>query len=305
VLENLKLDELHDGFLFLAESALNPPVLKSHRHVELELNLVVDGTISYVVRGRRFTFAKRSLVWLFPAQEHQLVDRSPDARYYVAVFKPAMIRDACKGERYEALKRSNVKGGDVLQTVLEPASFDLVKATMDSMMAEAPDAGLLNREAGFGATSDFSFHHGDPDGLNASLRHLLLLCWRCHLEGKERGHAVRLHPAVLRAIALLSESAHDESLAALARRCGVSEAYLSRLFPRQMGISLNRYRNSVRLGKFLEIYRKPTTMTLQEAAFTAGFGSYARFYRVFSEAYGGGPRSAFRTPAMEECKGCV
>jgi len=99
MLEDLKLGERYDGFLFLAEAARNPPVLGSHRHIELELNLVVEGTITYVVRGRRFTFGKRSLLWMFPAQEHQLVDRTGDAQYYVAVFKPELLRAACRGSR--------------------------------------------------------------------------------------------------------------------------------------------------------------------------------------------------------------
>jgi AraC-like DNA-binding protein len=289
VLEDLKIAPRYDGFLFLAESARNPPVLRSHRHVELELNVVVEGAITYVVRGQRFTFAKRSLLWMFPAQEHQLVDRSSDAKYYVAVFKPDLISDACRDERYSALKRGDVSGGGVLHTTLEPAAFDLVKHTMDSLMEGALDADLLNREAGFGVASDFSFEHGDPDALNAGLRHLMLLCWRYQQAGGGSGPAVSLHPSVVKALGLLGNSAWDGSLAALARHCGVSEAYLSRVFARQMGVSLGRYRNSVRLGRFLELCRQPGQKTMLEAAYSAGFGSYAQFYKVFVQTYGTGP----------------
>jgi hypothetical protein len=48
VLQNLKLDRAYHGFLFLAESARNPPSLRSHHHAELELNLVARGTVTYV-----------------------------------------------------------------------------------------------------------------------------------------------------------------------------------------------------------------------------------------------------------------
>ena len=64
MLEDLKLGKGYDGFLFLAESIRNPPKLESHHHIELELNLVVRGTITYVVGGRRFAFQPRSLLWL-------------------------------------------------------------------------------------------------------------------------------------------------------------------------------------------------------------------------------------------------
>jgi mannose-6-phosphate isomerase-like protein (cupin superfamily) len=62
MLENLKLGPGYDGFLYLVESTRNPPKLKSHHHIELELNLVVQGTITYVVNGRRFTFQPRTLL---------------------------------------------------------------------------------------------------------------------------------------------------------------------------------------------------------------------------------------------------
>jgi AraC-like DNA-binding protein len=297
MVENLKIGSRYDGFLFLAESARNPPVLRSHRHVELEFNVVTEGSITYVVGGRRFTFRKRSLLWLFPSRDHQLVDRSADAKYYVAVFKPRLIRSACREPRYTALKQRAFAGDDVPHSVLEPAAFELVKRTMDLLLTDGLDPDLLNREGGFGAVSDFSFEHGDPDALNAGLRHLLLMCWRYQETGGVSGAAVPLHPAVLRALDLLGHGAWEGSLASLARHCGVSEAHLSRVFARQMGVSLNRYRNSVRLGRFLELCRGPSKGTMLENAYAAGFGSYAQFYKVFVQAYGTPPGATMRHKA--------
>jgi AraC-like DNA-binding protein len=291
MLENLKIRRRYDGFLFLAESARNPPKLQSHHHVELELNLVVRGTITYVVGGRRFTFQPRTLLWLFPAQLHQLVDRSDDAQQYVAVFKPALIARSCHTPVYEGLKRARDTHRGVLHTVLEPESFDLIRKTMDSLMRDALDPDILNREAGFGVGSDFSFEHGDPDGLNAGLHHLLLLCWRSQRTGKVLGDTVALHPAVSRALKLLSEGGWEGNFGQLAIACGVSEAHLSRTFRRQVGVPLSRYRNSFRLSRFWEQYRQPRQKTLAEAVYASGFGSYAQFYKVFTQAYGRGPRA--------------
>ncbi len=295
MLENLKLGPRYDGFLFLAEAARNPPVLKPHRHVELELNVVVRGSITYVVGGRRFTFGQRTLLWMFPAQEHQLVDRSGDAQYYVTVFKPGLISQAAGGAGYEGLRRENPEGEGVLNTKLEPATFDLIRRTMEVTVADGLHPDVLNREAGFGVGSDFAFEHGDPDALNAALRHLLLLCWRCQRGRLTPDGAVVLHPAVRQALALLGEGAWDDDLAGLARRCGVSEAYLSRVFARQVGVPLNRYRNSVRLGRFLELRRSGEGRTLTELAYEAGFGSYAQFFKIYVQAYGQGPRESGNT----------
>ncbi|MEX1117134.1 MAG: helix-turn-helix transcriptional regulator [Akkermansiaceae bacterium] len=290
MLENLKIGPRYDGFLFLAEAARNPPVLKPHRHLELELNVVVRGSITYVVGDRRFTFGKRTLLWMFPAQEHQLVDRSGDAQYYVAVFKPAVISQAAGGAGYEGLRRENNESGGVLNTLLEPATFDLIRRTMEVTVADGLHPDVLNREAGFGASSNFAFEHGDPDALNAALRHLLLLCWRYQRGRLTPDGAVVLHPAVRQALSLLGEGVWDDDLASLAKRCGVSEVYLSRVFARQVGVPLNRYRNSVRLGRFLDLLRAGDGRTLTELAYEAGFGSYAQFFKIYVQAYGQGPR---------------
>lgn len=297
MLADLKLDRQYDGLLFLAESLRNVPKLDSHRHIELELNLVVRGWITYVVAGRRFTFPSRTLLWLFPEQEHQLVARSDDAQYYVAVFKPSLIARSCRTAAYEGLKHRNPDHDGVLNTHLAPDTFDLIHKTMDSLMEGALDADLLNREAGYGWLSNFSFEHGDPDGLNAGLRHLLLLCWRCQKTGKGRGHAMALHRAVRRALELMGDGGAEMNLGQLARACGTSSAYLSRTFRRQIGVPLSHYRNSLRLSRFWEEFRGTEQKTVAEAVYAAGFGSYAQFYKVFTQAYGQGPRACLAAGA--------
>lgn len=290
MLQNLKLAKDYDGFLFLAESARNVADLKSHHHIELELNLVMRGTITYVVSGQRFSFQPRTLLWLFPEQEHQMVARSVDAQYFVAVFKPSLIARSCRTSDYEGLKRDGRGQEGVLHTQLAPDVFDLVRKTMDTMMQGSLDADLLNREAGFGIRDNFSFKHGDPDGLNAGLRYLLLLCWRSQRTGRIIGDTVALHPAVRRALKILSERHPATDLDCLAKTCAVSQSHLSRTFNRQIGVPLSTYRNSLRLSNFWEEYRKPGQRTFTEAAYAAGFGSYAQFYKVFTKAYGHGPR---------------
>jgi len=297
VLADLKLGRQYDGLLYLAESARNVPKLESHHHVELELNLVVRGRITYVVGGRGFTFHSRTLLWLFPEQEHQLVARSDDAQYYVAVFKPSLIARSCRTPAYEGLKRGIHDRNGVLNVHLTPDTFDLIRKTMDSLMEGALDPDVLNREAGYGWLSNFSFEHGDPDGLNAGLHHLLLLCWRSQKTGKGRGNAMALHRAVRRALELLSDGGAEMTLGQLARACGTSDAYLSRTFRRQIGVPLSHYRNSLRLSRFWEEFRGAEQKTVAEAVYAAGFGSYAQFYKVFTQAYGQGPRACMAAGA--------
>lgn len=297
MLANLKLDGRYDGLLYLAEATRNLQRIESHHHIELELNLVVQGTITYVMNGRRSTFSPRTLLWLFPQQEHQLVARSDDARFYVLVFKPALIRKSCHAVAYEDLKRKPKDKDSLLSTLLDPKAFDLICRIMDSLMQGAMDADVLNREAGFGPASNFHFEHHDPDTLNAGLHYLLLLCWNFQIKGSAVRNAVTLHPAVNRVLKLLSEGNTEEDLSDLAKACGVSKSYLSRVFHRQVGVALNQYRNTLRLSRFFEEFRQPGKKTIARAVYAAGFGSYAQFYKVFTQAYGRGPRECLTRAA--------
>ena len=291
MLQDLKLDPLYDGFLFLAEALRNPASLKSHHHVELELNLVVQGTITYVAAGGRLTFGARTLLWLFPTQEHQLVDRSNDAQYYVAVFKPGLIARSCLSGKYNGLKRKKAEGDRVLHTVLDPENFVFFRQLMERIMPGSLDPDILNREAGFGVRSDFRFQHSDPDGLNAGLQLLMLLGWQFQQAGRIQHQAVSLHPSVSKAIEILSDDDWNGTLEQLARECGLSKTHFSRMFILQVGVPVSRYRNSLRLSRFWSHYRQPNQKTVTEAMYAAGFGSYAQFYKIFAEVYGCGPRA--------------
>jgi methylphosphotriester-DNA--protein-cysteine methyltransferase len=295
MLADLKLGEAYDGFLYLADPTRHLRNIHSHHHNELELNVVVQGSITYVVDGRRFKFFPRTLLWLFPRQEHQLVDRSDNAQFYVVVFKPALINKACRTAINEGLKRDNVEQDGVLNTLLSPESFALVRNVMESLMLGSLDPDVLNREAGFGPASDFCFEHRDADALNAGLRYLLLMCWRSQLIGKAVHDPIVLHPVIRRVLKRLSEDHKEESLDELAKACGASKSYLCRKFHQQIGVPLTRYRNSLRLHRFFEQYHQAGQKNITEAVYAAGFGSYAQFYKVFTQAYGRGPRDALAT----------
>lgn len=291
VLEDLKLAAGYDGMIFLAESKRNPPLLKPHCHVELEVNLVTRGTVTYVISGERHTFSRGSLIWIFPSQEHQLVDRTADAGYYVAVFTPALVERACHSDKYEALKTQSLEGKRLLSRLLDTASMETLVPVMDSLMEDALDPDVLNSQAGFGIQPGFRFEHGDPDALNAGLHYLLIFCWRAFLAGAQSNQSVRLHPAVRKSLKLLEQPDNPSNLRQVATQCGLSETYLSRLFLQQIGVTMTHYKNSVRLRRFMEVFNGPEKRTLLEAVFEAGFGSYAQFFKVFVQTYGKGPRA--------------
>lgn len=75
---------------------------------------------------------------------------------------------------------------------------------------------------------------------------------------------------------------------------GRSGGRLSRLFKRDMGISIVAFRNRLRFERFFARMASvtPNRPTLRRAARDAGFGSYAHFHRLFRAWWRTSPREA-------------
>jgi len=97
------------------------------------------------------------------------------------------------------------------------------------------------------------------------------------------------HPAVTKAARLLAD---DPSLSGgdLAARLQVSPGRFARVFKSEMGVSLVRYRNQLRIERFVKIMDAGRS-NMHDAARAAGFGSYAQFHRVFQALRGRTPRA--------------
>ena len=92
---------------------------------------------------------------------------------------------------------------------------------------------------------------------------------------------------------LLTDPSRD--LTALAQAIRLSPSQLSRLFKRQVGMSISDYRNHVRLEAFLRLRPQSKQKALFQVAKEAGFGSYAQFNRVFRREMGCSPEEYFRS----------
>lgn len=292
---DLKLAKAYDGLIFLAETERNPPYIRSHHHRELELNLVVRGSITYVLRGRRHSFPSGTMLWIFPYEEHQLVDRTPDSQYFVAVFKDGVVNRTLHDARFGDLRIATTADHESNNRCrrLRLSDFESLRQIMTMLMEGALDPDTLNREAGYGAGSTFRFAHNDPDMLNAGLAFLLLRAWKCFLAGVPSDSAVQMHPGVMKALGILSTQTDDLALSAVSAQCGVSSQYLSRMFREQVGVPLTKYRNTVRLNRFMELFTGPKRLTMLEAVYEAGFGSYAQFFKVFVQSFGTSPSRYF------------
>ena len=103
--EDIPISETHVGELW-RYAAHQPVAPDFHRHDALEVNLVTSGTGRYLVDQACFNLRRGTQIWLFPEQEHLLVDRSPDFQMYIAVFRPEMVEQVCT----TATKGTRIRG---------------------------------------------------------------------------------------------------------------------------------------------------------------------------------------------------
>jgi AraC-like DNA-binding protein len=247
-----------------------------HRHAELELNLVVLGTASYLLDERRYELAPGTLTWLFPGQDHVLVDESPDHELWWAVFRPRLVtRTATTPSARPLLQRDPI--GEFSRR-LDVQHITRLDALLHELRAaEAVDDALLN----------------------AGLAYLLVSAWRAFLDSQDLVAGAHVHPAVEAVARRLHSDPNSGDLDELARAAGLSPSHLSRVFKAQTGVSITRFRNQRRLERFRLLYGRGRSTTALAAALEAGFGSYAQFYRVVRAETGRSPSGLRAAPAEE------
>jgi AraC-like DNA-binding protein/quercetin dioxygenase-like cupin family protein len=246
-----------------------------HQHDELEVNLVVSGRASYLFKNRRVPLPAHSMIWLFPGQEHVLIDCSHDFSMWVVVFRQELVRR----ETNEAGRRllRSTDPGEILCRHIAPRQADALSQVYHGAEEERDDLEFLN----------------------ATLGYALVASWQAFLFSRESVPLSDVHPAVAKAARLVAHADSPMLLGPLAREAGLSAARLSRLFKRQTGTSLTNFRQRKCLERFLRLYRAGARYSLIEAALLAGFGSYPQFHRVFVRLMGINP-AAYRTRVREK-----
>ena len=238
----------------------------SHRHDELELNLVVQGQVSYLLDGRHYRLSRGSLLWLFPGQEHLLIERSASLVMWVAAFVPALV---------ERVSR---------------------RLAAPDLRADAP-SGYFSRVLGGDEREELdglcrALTHGvmDDAARRPGLEWLLTRAWTMFQDAARPVDMPALSAEIGTVVQLLQDAQRSWSLPELAREVQRSPYWISRFFHQQMGMTMTDFRNRQRLTRFLDRYRPEQGATLLATALAAGFTSYPQFSRVVREITGAGPR---------------
>lgn len=298
MIEELKIEETHQGFIFLYNSKEHQVCMRNpHRHKELEMNLVIKGCGEYILENQRYKLTPGNVVWLFPGQEHQLSKTDSNFEMYVVVFKEKLFKNTVLKEKYNVLCEQNPIGSFCRKVSL--ASIEKLERICESLSELNAKKDLTSpayRYAGqaFGFKKNSEYHHSDPVLLNAGLSYLMTIGWHLFItEGSEENKEF-LNPSVEKATYLLQTFPEkDFGLNQLSMECGISSSRLSRLFNGQIGLSIVDYKNKLKLEQFFDCIKSHPDYSISEACYTVGFGSYSQFYKTFRQSFGISPKAYF------------
>lgn len=238
----------------------------AHHHVELEFNLMTQGSAIYLLENEKYQVRRGDLIWLYPTQNHVLVRETSDFEMWIGVFRPEALAQIATDPHQKPLLLSQPDGAYCRRLTIKQTQ------RLSSLMEEVH------------ATKEQAAH------FNAGLGYAFLTCWQ-YFDKAQAIPIEDVHPAVEKAARLIHEETNAASLNEIAKASGLSPARLSRLFKQQTGVTMVGYRNRLRLGRFFALYGTGQRHTMLDAALEAGFGSYPQFYRVFTREVGHSPRA--------------
>ena len=238
----------------------------AHRHLEIEINLVIRGSLQYLVGGARVEIAAGELAVFWGSVPHQLTFVAPESEICWLTLPLAQFL----GWELPATLTQTILNGAVAK---ERADLERDAALFSAWEADLSAASPENaRIAGL--------------EIEARLRRLALgensIQPRVKSTSGELRHVEKMAAFMAQNYAQNLETAH------IARAAGVHPSYAMTIFKREFGISLGEFLLRTRLSHAQRLLAT-TDRKVLDIAFACGFGSSSRFHAAFKTHCGASP----------------
>jgi AraC-like DNA-binding protein len=232
-----------------------------HQHRYWELGYLVEGTSElYATGGRRFQLSAGSFWSVTAGTEHWLRQGTE-----------ATHRHLCLGLHFPAIiaRHSEWNLRALFREVVVLHEVYQFEQLFDRIFTE-------------GATPS----HYQAAALRLGVDALLLEIVRTGTDGDRKAVSAVMHPAVARALSLLQTRFRENwSLDRLASESGMSRSRLAQLFRRQVGSSIHKVLNKVRVAH-AQALLKESNLSISEIAEDCGFATSQHFARIFRQQAG-------------------
>jgi AraC-like DNA-binding protein len=243
-----------------------------HRHREIELNLVLRGSLTYLIGGRRLTVNAGQLALLWAAMPHRLMSSSPQAEVF---WLTVPLGDVLRWNLPQQLVQAMLGG----QAVHSEATDATDQGRFESW------ADLLNQRA------------------SAEARRIVLLELEARLRRLALNWAATMPAGKPKGVALVGAADHVEKMAAfmaehyqqplkvaeIAAAAGLHPHYATTLFRAALGVGLSEYLTQSRIAHAQRLLLT-TDLPVLDIMHEVGFRSTSRFHEAFVQACGVAPR---------------
>ncbi len=227
-----------------------------HFHAEPEFNLIASGHATFGIGETVVTATQGDMLGFPPAQDHVLLDASPDLYLFAIGLEPIFSSDILRSEP---------------DNVLFPLHLRLAPDDFRALAGRA--AAIVDR-----------------DGVDQPCAEL----WeQAHWLGRRyTTRAIAAMHVLTRRSLFAVQRETDLDLRSLSAWLKTSDSEISRHFHRDLGITFAHYRTRLRLLRLIRLMDAGGS-SLGSAAQASGFGSYSQCHRVFHAELGCSPRRFF------------
>jgi len=272
-----KFDHSRNDFApygFTCEEWMPAVMARPDRHNEIEVNLVFDGTISYLIGGSKVTVPAYRLIVFWAAIPHQIIAHTSGKPYYVITVPLAWF---LQWRLPESLREPVLHGRIVLENIRQTWSLESLIAKrwardLETRSTERHELALLEIEARIRRTA---LRIANPSSRSKQDRQY------------RPGHFLGtgdLSKAEAMACFIAQNYQEKVTAADIATHVGLHGNYAMTLFKRSFGTTINEYLTQHRLSHAQRLLAI-TNEKILSIAYESGFGTLSRFNDAFKTAF--------------------
>ncbi len=257
---------------FLIERHTADAMSAAHWHDHVEINLLLDGAMTYLFNGRQERVEAGRLVLFWAAIPHQTILVTPEAPL-ICIYLPLVDFLALSIDK--KARQAIMQGA----FVVEPRRRETTPLTVSAWVEEWGSSDPVRRQL-------------IADEAKLRVRRLIL----DHADNRGSSVAAAATPVspAIRHSEVLTDLINRHfpeplSLADLGKRANVHPTTANRAFRDVLGISAMEYLTRYRLARAMQRLAE-TEESILEIALDCGFGSSSRFYDIFKQRTGTTPR---------------